>query len=169
MPITHDATTRIEKLCADQGLRLTEQRRVIARVLSAASDHPNVEEVYRRAVAVEPTIALSTVYRTVKLFEDHGMLERHDFGPHDFGQHVPPGARFEPTSASHHDHLIDVETGRVIEFYSPEIEALQERIAKELGFELVGHKLQLFGSPAKRRAGSARPEPRTDNRSDEDQ
>jgi Fur family transcriptional regulator, ferric uptake regulator len=166
MPSVHDATTRIEKLCADHGLRLTEQRRVIARILSAAADHPSVEEVYRRAAAVEPSIALSTVYRTVKLFEDHGLLERHDFGPHDLGRGVQPGARFEPTSGSHHDHLIDVETGRVIEFCSAEIEALQERIANELGYDLVGHRLQLFGT--KRQIRRSAPLA-VDGRRDEDQ
>lgn len=137
--------TRIEQLCADHGLRLTGQRRIIARILSNASDHPDVEEVFRRAAAVEPGIALSTVYRTVKLFADHGMLERHDFGQ------TQPRARFEPSSRAHHDHLIDVESGDVIEFYNAEIEALQERIAQQLGYELVGHRLQLYGTPVARR------------------
>jgi Fur family transcriptional regulator, ferric uptake regulator len=141
------ALTRIEKLCADHGLRLTGQRRVIARILSNAHDHPDVEEVFRRAAAMEPGIALSTVYRTVKLFADHGMLERHDFGDGPQAR-----ARFEPASTAHHDHLIDVETGQVIEFCSVEIEALQERVARELGYELVGHRLQLYGVPLKRRA-----------------
>jgi Fur family transcriptional regulator, ferric uptake regulator len=145
MPCPLPAPTRIEQLCADQGLRLTGQRRIIARILSDASDHPDVEEVFRRASAIEPGIALSTVYRTVKLFADHGMLERHDFGQ------AQPRARFEPASRAHHDHLIDVETGDVIEFYNAEIEALQERIAKQLGYELVGHRLQLYGTPVARR------------------
>lgn len=144
MPQTDEAPTRIEKLCADQGLRLTGQRRLIARILSDAQDHPGVEEVYCRASALEPGIALSTVYRTVKLFEDHGMLERHEFG-------AAPRARFEPASSAHHDHLIDVETGQVIEFCSAEIEALQERIATVLGYDLVGHRLQLYGVAKKRR------------------
>lgn len=146
MPGAQKTPTRIEKLCADHGLRLTGQRRVIARILSAADDHPDVEEVFRRAVAIEPSIALSTVYRTVKLFAGHGMLERHEFG-----QGGQPRARFEPAPAAHHDHLIDVETGQVIEFCSAEIEALQERIARELGYNLVGHRLQLYGTPRKRR------------------
>lgn len=133
------APTRIEQLCADQGLRLTGQRRIIARVLSDAHDHPGVEEVFRRAAAIEPGIALSTVYRTVKLFEDHGMLERHDFGQSQ------PRARFELAPHEHHDHLIDIETGDVIEFCNPKIEELQQAIAKELGFDLVGHRLQLYG------------------------
>ncbi|MEQ1695087.1 MAG: Fur family transcriptional regulator [Hyphomicrobiaceae bacterium] len=139
------APTRIEQLCADHGLRLTGQRRIIARILSDAHDHPDVEEVFRRATAIEPGIALSTVYRTVKLFADHGMLERHDFGQSQ------ARARFEPASRAHHDHLIDVETGDVIEFYSAEIEALQERIAQQLGYELAGHRLQLYGVPVARR------------------
>jgi len=141
------APTRIEQLCAGLGLRLTGQRRTIARVLSDASDHPDVEEVFRRAAAIEPGIALSTVYRTVKLFEDHGMLERHDFGQSQ------QRARFEPAPHEHHDHLIDVETGDVIEFCNPKIEQLQQAIAQELGFELVGHRLQLYGV---RRGGSGR-------------
>jgi Fur family transcriptional regulator, ferric uptake regulator len=132
--------TRIEMACATRGLRLTGQRRLIARILSAARDHPDAEEVYRRAIAIEPGIALSTVYRTVKLFADQGLLERHDFG-----QGPQPRARFEPVGQAHHDHLIDVDSGRVIEFCHPEIEALQERIARELGYDLVGHRLQLYG------------------------
>ena len=144
MPGNTPAPTRIEQLCADHGLRLTGQRRIIARILSDASDHPDVEEVFRRAIAIEPGIALSTVYRTVKLFADHGMLDRHDFGQSQ------PRARFEPASRAHHDHLIDVETGDVIEFYNAEIEALQERIAQQLGYELVGHRLQLYAVPAVR-------------------
>jgi Fur family transcriptional regulator, ferric uptake regulator len=141
--------TRIETLCASHGLRLTGQRRVIARILSDAHDHPDVEEVFRRANAIEPGIALSTVYRTVKLFADHGMLERHEFG-----QGAQPRARFEPAGTSHHDHLIDVETGQVMEFCSPDIEVLQERIARELGYDLVGHRLQLYGVRRKRRPPS---------------
>ena len=141
--------TRIEKQCSVHGLRLTGQRRLIARILSTAADHPDVEEVFRRASAIEPNIALSTVYRTVKLFADHGLLERHEFG-----QGPQPRARFEPKSGDHHDHLIDTETGEVIEFCSAEIEALQERIARELGYDLSGHRLQLFGTRRKRRSGS---------------
>lgn len=140
-------TTRIEQLCADAGLRLTGQRRVIARVLSEAADHPAVEDVFRRAAEIDPGIALSTVYRTLKLFADRGLLERHDFG--ESGQ---PRARFEPAPKAHHDHLIDVETGQVIEFCDAEIEALQERIAAKLGYELVGHRLQLYGVMRRRRS-----------------
>lgn len=129
--------SRIERLCAEQGLRMTGQRRVIARILSAAKDHPDVEEVHRRANAEDPRISMSTVYRTLKLFEQKGILERHDFG-------LKRGF-YEVASREHHDHLIDVATGRVIEFRNEDIEALQERIARELGFKLVGHRLELYG------------------------
>ena len=136
-----NAPSRIEQLCTDQGLRMTGQRRVIARVLSAADDHPDVEEVYRRANAVDPRISLSTVYRTLRLFEAKGILERHDFGA---GR-----GRYEEATRRHHDHLIDIETGKVIEFRNEEIEQIQERVARELGFSLVGHKLELYGTPIK--------------------
>jgi len=134
--------SRIEQLCADKRLRMTGQRRVIARVLSAAHDHPDVEEVYRRANAVDPRISLSTVYRTLRLFEAKGILERHDFGA---GR-----GRYEEATRRHHDHLIDIETGKVIEFRNEEIEQIQERVARELGFSLVGHKLELYGTRIKR-------------------
>lgn len=134
---TNSNLSRIELLCAQQGLRMTGQRRVIARVLSSAKDHPDVEEVYQRANEVDRRISLSTVYRTLKLFAEKGILERHDFG-HKRG-------RYEEASRGHHDHLIDVETGRVIEFQNEAIEALQDRIARELGFKLVGHRLELYG------------------------
>lgn len=133
--------SRIELLCAEQRLRMTGQRRVIARVLSTAKDHPDVEEVYQRANEIDRRISLSTVYRTLKLFADKGILERHDFG-HKRG-------RYEEASRGHHDHLIDVESGRVIEFRNEAIEALQDRIARELGFKLVGHRLELYGVRAK--------------------
>ena len=122
---------------------MTGQRRVIARVLSAARDHPDVEEVYRRSNRVDARISLSTVYRTIKLFEANGFLERHDFGA---GR-----GRYEEAAPArrHHDHLIDIESGRVIEFRNEEIEKLQERVARELGFSLVGHKLELYGTPIK--------------------
>ncbi|HWK39154.1 MAG TPA: Fur family transcriptional regulator [Hyphomicrobium sp.] len=127
----------IERLCAEQGLRMTGQRRVIARVLSSATDHPDVEEVYQRANRIDRGISLSTVYRTLKLFAEKGILERHDFG-HKRG-------RYEEAGRGHHDHLIDMETGRVIEFRNEAIEELQDRIARELGFKLVGHRLELYG------------------------
>ncbi|MDE3115527.1 MAG: transcriptional repressor [Pseudomonadota bacterium] len=116
---------------------MTDQRRVIARVLSDAADHPDAEELYRRASSIDPHISIATVYRTVKLFEDAGILERHDFRD---GR-----SRYEEVSESHHDHLIDIQTGRVIEFHSDEIEKLQRRMAEELGFELVDHRLELYG------------------------
>ncbi|MGF1621440.1 MAG: Fur family transcriptional regulator [Rhodomicrobiaceae bacterium] len=121
-------------------MRMTTQRTIIARVLSTATDHPDVEEVYRRANEVDNRISLSTVYRTVRLFETEGIIDRHDFG--DGGR-----ARYERVKSEHHDHLIDTETGSVIEFKNEEIEKLQERVARELGYELVGHKLELYGKP----------------------
>lgn len=129
---------RIEKLCSDKGLRMTEQRRVIARVLSEASDHPDVEELHRRAHALDPHISIATVYRTVRLFEEAGILERHDFRD---GR-----SRYEEVPAEHHDHLIDVESGEVHEFRNEEIERLQQEIAKRLGFQLVDHRLELYGT-----------------------
>jgi Fur family transcriptional regulator, ferric uptake regulator len=133
--------SRIERLCADKGMRMTGQRRIIARVLSEADDHPDVEEVYRRASALDPRISLSTVYRTVRLFEGAGILERHDFGD---GR-----ARYEQSGHGHHDHLINMQTGEVIEFKNEQIEKLQDTVARELGFRLIGHRLELFGVPLK--------------------
>lgn len=131
----------LEDLCAQRGMRMTDQRRVIARVIDAAQDHPDVEELYARASAIDPNISMSTVYRTMKLFEESGIVARLDFGD---GR-----ARYEQTPDEHHDHLIDVTTGKVIEFSDPEIEELQERIARKLGFRLVDHRLELFGRPLK--------------------
>ncbi len=127
----------IEALCAERGLRITDQRRVIARVLSEAEDHPDVENLYKRAVAIDPRISIATVYRTVRLFEEAGILDRHDFGD---GR-----ARYEAAPEAHHDHLIDVESGKVIEFVDPELEALQRQIAERLGYRLVDHRMELFG------------------------
>jgi Fur family ferric uptake transcriptional regulator len=132
----------IEELCAEKGLRITEQRRVIARVLSDAEDHPDVEILHQRSAAIDPGISIATVYRTVRLFEEAGILERHDFGD---GR-----ARYEAAAETHHDHLIDVETGKVIEFVDPELEELQRRIAEKLGFRLVDHRLELYGVSASR-------------------
>jgi Fur family transcriptional regulator, ferric uptake regulator len=134
---------RIAKLCAEHGLRMTGQRRTIARVLSEAVDHPNVEEVHARAHRLDHRISLSTVYRTLRLFEQKGILARHEFGE---GRR-----RYEEANSEHHDHLIDVDGGRVIEFRSEEIEKLQERIARELGFKLVGHRLELYGVPLRKK------------------
>jgi len=129
----------LEKLCAEKNMRMTDQRRVIARVLSEANDHPSVEDVYSRAHEVDDRISLSTVYRTVRLFVDAGIVESHDFGD---GK-----ARLETVAEEHHDHLIDLKSGRVIEFSNEEIEKLQERVARELGFKLVDHRLELYGVP----------------------
>ena len=137
---------RIERLCAEQRLRMTGQRRVIARVLSDARDHPDVEEVHRRAHAIDARIALSTVYRTLRLLEEKGILEKHAF--------AAGRRRYEEVAGEHHDHLIDMATGRVVEFRSEEIEKLQERIAREMGFELIGHKLELYGIPLEARLKS---------------
>jgi len=125
--------------CEANGLRMTDQRRTIAAVLEAAVDHPDVEELYKRASTVDPKISLATVYRTVKLFEESGILEKHEFGD---GR-----ARYENADRDHHDHLIDMNSGQVVEFIDPEIEALQERIAKRLGYRLMGHRLELYGVP----------------------
>lgn len=127
----------IEALCAERGLRITEQRRIIARVLSESTDHPDVEKLHGRATAIDPGISIATVYRTVRLFEEAGILDRHDFGD---GR-----ARYEASPEAHHDHMIDVETGAVIEFVDPEIEALQRQIAEKMGFRLVDHRMELFG------------------------
>ena len=141
MPKMAKAESRLERLCTERGMRMTGQRRTIAKVLSEAEDHPDVEEVYRRASARDPRISLSTVYRTVRLFEGAGILERHDFGE---GR-----SRYEPTGVGHHDHLINMNTGEVIEFSNEEIEKLQEAVARELGYRLIGHRLELFAVPLK--------------------
>lgn len=130
---------RIEQLCIERGMRMTDQRRVVARVLSQSHDHPDVEELYRRAAKVDPHISIATVYRTVRLFEEAGVVEKHDFGD---GR-----ARYEELTEAHHDHLIDMKSGRVIEFYDEEIEKLKSLIAERLGYRLVGHKLELYGAP----------------------
>ena len=131
----------VEKKCIEKGLRMTEQRRVIADVLSGSDDHPDAEEVYARAANIDPKISLATVYRTLRLFGETGIIETHDFRD---GR-----ARYEAADNDHHDHLIDLTTGDVIEFVDEEIERLQERIAKKLGYELVDHRLELYGKPLK--------------------
>ncbi len=140
--------SRLEQLCHEKGLKMTGQRRVIAQVLSEATDHPDVEQLYRRVTEVDPRISIATVYRTVRLFEEANILERHDFRR---GR-----ARYEEIPESHHDHLIDVQSGEVIEFRNEDIEKLQRRVAEELGFELVDHRLELYG---KRSAKGARKKP----------
>jgi len=132
---------RIEQLCIEKGLRMTDQRRVIARVLSSSDDHPDAEELHRRASAEDPRISLATVYRTVRLFEEAGIIERHDFRD---GR-----SRYEEVGDEHHDHLIDLKSGEVVEFVNEEIEQLQEAIARKLGYKLVDHRLELYGVPLK--------------------
>ena len=130
---------RIEKLCGEKGLKMTEQRRVIARVLSESEDHPDVEMLHQRSVSIDPRISIATVYRTVRLFEESEILTRHDFGD---GR-----ARYEEVSDEHHDHLINIETGEVIEFQNEAIEKLQHEVAQKLGFRLMDHRLELYGVP----------------------
>lgn len=132
----------IETLCLEKGMRMTDQRRVIAKVLTDAEDHPDVEEVYRRSTAVDSGISIATVYRTVRLFEEAGILERHDFRD---GR-----SRYETATEDHHDHLIDIESGEVLEFHNDEIEKLQEEIARRLGYRLVDHRMELYGVPIKK-------------------
>lgn len=130
---------RIIKLCHEKGLKITGQRRVIARVLGESDDHPDVELVHKRATGLDPKISIATVYRTVRLFEEHDILDRHDFGD---GR-----ARYEEVSDTHHDHLIDIDNGKVIEFQNDEIEALQRQVAEKLGYRLIDHRLELYGVP----------------------
>ncbi len=143
-----DTISRLERLCIEKGLKMTGQRRVIARVLSDATDHPDVEQVYRRASAIDPHISIATVYRTVRLFEEANILSRHDFGD---GR-----SRYEEAPEEHHDHLIDIQSGKVIEFHNERIEELQRQIARELGYELVGHRLELYGTPIRGRKPGGR-------------
>ena len=132
----------IEEKCLSKGVKLTDQRKIIAQIMSQSTDHPDVDELYARAAAVDKRISLATVYRTVKLFEEAGILDRVDFGD---GR-----SRYESAERAHHDHLIDLNSGAVIEFVDPEIEALQEQIAQRLGYRLKGHKLELYGVPLKK-------------------
>ena len=127
----------IEKKCLDKGVKLTDQRKVIAKVMSDSNDHPNVDELYKRVSIIDPKISIATVYRTVKLFEESGILAKHDF--------KGGKARYEELSESHHDHLIDVKTGEIIEFVNEYIETLQKKVAEKYGYELVDHKLELYG------------------------
>jgi Fur family ferric uptake transcriptional regulator len=140
--------SRIERICLEKGLKMTEQRRVIARVLSDATDHPDVEQVYRRATHIDPHISIATVYRTVRLFEEANILERHDFRD---GR-----SRYEEAPEIHHDHLIDIQSGRVIEFRDEEIEQLQRKVAERLGYRLVDHRLELYAVPAEESASKGK-------------
>lgn len=136
----------IEKRCREKGLKMTDQRRVIARVLSESDDHPDVEVLHARAAAIDANISIATVYRTMRLFEEAGIVERHDFGD---GR-----SRYEEASHDHHDHLIDMRSGEVVEFVNQEIEKLQEKVAAELGYRLVDHRLELYGVPLDAKAKS---------------
>jgi Fur family transcriptional regulator, ferric uptake regulator len=133
------ALSSIEKLCVERGMKMTGQRRIIAQVLSDSNDHPNVDEVYSRASNIDSKISIATVYRTVRLFEEAGLLEKHDFGGNS--------ARYEEATDDHHDHLINVKNEEVIEFRNDEIEVLQRKIAEEKGLKLIGHRLELYGIP----------------------
>lgn len=137
--VANEKPNHIEAQCTARGMRMTEQRRVIARVLAGSEDHPDVEELHRRCAAIDPRISISTVYRTVNLFEDSGIIERHDFRQ---GR-----ARYEQMRENHHDHLINLRTGEVIEFHSEEIERLQTEVARKLGYKLVDHRLDLYAVP----------------------
>ena len=132
--------SRVEQICTDKGLKMTDQRRIIAQVLSESADHPDVDKVYQRAVELDPRISIATIYRTVRLFEEANILEKHDFGD---GR-----ARYEEMTIDHHDHLINIKTGEVIEFFNSDIELLKKKIAKELGYDLVDHRLELYAVPA---------------------
>jgi Fur family ferric uptake transcriptional regulator len=137
-------SSRIEGLCTERGLKMTGQRRVIARVLSDATDHPDVEQLHRRATEIDPRISVATVYRTLRLFEEANILERHEFRS---GR-----ARYEEAPEEHHDHLIDVQSGQVLEFQDQEIEALQRKVAERLGYRLIDHRLELYAVPLARKA-----------------
>lgn len=131
--------SRIEALCAEKGLKMTEQRRIIARIISKANDHPSVEEIYNRASKLDNNIGIATVYRTLRMLEEAGIVEKHDFGD---GR-----TRYEEATDEHHDHLIDMRSGKIIEFHNEQIEELQIKIAKELGYKLVAHSLELYAIP----------------------
>lgn len=131
------ASSRIEKLCRDKGLKMTKQRRVIARALAESDDHPDAQALFRRASRIDARISQATVYRTIRLFEETGILERLDFGD--------GSKRYEEAAGEHHDHLIDIDSGAVIEFHNAEIERLQEEVARKLGFKLVDHRMELYG------------------------
>jgi Fur family ferric uptake transcriptional regulator len=133
--------SKIETLCIEKGLKMTGQRRVIAQTISEASDHPDVEEIYKRAALSDKNISIATVYRTVRMMEEAGIIEKHDFGD---GK-----ARYEESSDEHHDHLINIKTGKIIEFHNDEIERLQEEVARKLGYKLIGHRLELYAVPLK--------------------
>ena len=134
--------SHIEKKCVEKGVRLTEQRKLIAKVMSEAEDHPDVDELHKRATLIDKKISIATVYRTIKLFEESGILIRHDF--------KEGKSRYEPTTEEHHNHLIDIKTGEIVEFVDKDVEELQNKIAQKLGYKLVDHKLELYGTKIKK-------------------
>jgi Fur family ferric uptake transcriptional regulator len=136
-------TSVIEKLCSEKNIKLTDNRRIVAKIISESHDHPDVEELYRRVAKIKPNIGIATVYRAVKMFEEEGVIAKHDFG----GKHK---ARYEELSEDHHDHLIDINSGKVVEFFNEEIEKLKEKIAHDLGYQLIDHKLELYAVPLKK-------------------
>tara|TARA_B110000438_G_scaffold217308_1_gene209981 strand:- start:76 stop:486 length:411 start_codon:yes stop_codon:yes gene_type:complete len=135
-------SSEIEDKCIDKGVRLTDQRKLIAKVMSESEDHPDVDELHKRVSKIDPKISIATVYRTVKLFEESGIVAKHDFKGNK--------ARYEQAPQEHHDHLIDINTGEIIEFVNEDIEKLQEQVAKKLGYKLVDHRLELYGSKTKK-------------------
>ena len=136
--------SQIEKLCEQRGIKLTDNRKIVAQIIFESHDHPDVEELYRRATKIKPNIGIATVYRAVKMFEEEGVIAKHDFGKNK--------ARYEEVSEDHHDHLIDISTGKVVEFFNDEIEKLKEKIAQDLGYKLVDHKLELYAVPLKKKS-----------------
>ncbi len=137
-------TSHIEKLCSDKNIKLTDNRRIVAKIIAESNDHPDVEELYHRASKIKSNIGIATVYRAVKMFEEEGIISKHDFGK---GKQK---ARYEELSDEHHDHLIDINSGKVVEFFNEEIEKLKEKIARDLGYQLVDHKLELYAVPFKK-------------------
>ncbi len=141
-------TSAIEKLCSEKNIKLTDNRRIVAKIISESHDHPDVEELYLRASKIKPNIGIATVYRALKMFEEEGIISKHDFSKYSaLGKHK---ARYEELSDDHHDHLIDVNSGKVVEFFNEEIEKLKEKIARDLGYKLVDHKLELYAVPLKK-------------------
>ena len=134
-------TSQIEKLCIDKGIKLTENRKIVAKIISESINHPDVEDIYQIATKIKSNIGIATIYRTVKMFEEEGVITKHDFGK---GKNK---ARYEELNDEHHDHLIDISSGKVVEFFNEEIEQLKEKIAKDLGYQLVDHKLELYAIP----------------------
>lgn len=144
--------SHIEKLCLDKNIKLTENRRIVAKIIAESSDHPDVEELYKRAAKVNSSIGIATVYRAVKMFEEEGVIAKHDFGGVQANNKAKHKARYEELSDEHHDHLIDITSGQVVEFFNEEIEKLKDKIARDLGYKLVDHKLELYAVPLKNKS-----------------